>query len=357
MRTFFKLTQFFLCLGIAACILLTGCTSINKKIIGQDRNSYNEELSKSESSQLLLNIVRLRYLDRPEFLQVNSITSQRMLSTTGAAAIALYNPYETKSAGSTLNPSVTYSDSPTVSFTPLQGQAFVNSLLTSVSLESLEHLCNVNWNIERVFLLAVAKINDNYNQDGTTTTESSQPPHHYFTFLKIIHDLYLLQQRNAIDFYYLKTPAGEEQMIAVFQANQEERLQLELKRLLHLSPHTKTIVFTTSYHITHQQNYVEIKTRSIYGMMSFLANTVHIPSQDKQLQQYHLLPIPVMTIYSSEFPVKGGIVTFYRGYYFYINENDASSKRTFLLFTDFYQLTAGLAGGNNGIVLTLPVSK
>ena len=65
-----------LCLSLIGCILLlTGCKSIGPKMLPQDRMAYNKSISDSWREQTLLNIVKLRYLDTPLFIEVTSVVS------------------------------------------------------------------------------------------------------------------------------------------------------------------------------------------------------------------------------------------------------------------------------------------
>src|SRR5262249_44750555 len=58
--------------------LLAGC-SIGPKALEHNRLPYNEAVKTSTEEQLLLNIVRLRYIDTPSSLAVSSIAAQHEL--------------------------------------------------------------------------------------------------------------------------------------------------------------------------------------------------------------------------------------------------------------------------------------
>ena len=57
-------------LAVLGLLLLTGCTSLGSRTIPRDSFNYNEAMAQSRNQQMLLNIVRLRYLDIPDFLTV-----------------------------------------------------------------------------------------------------------------------------------------------------------------------------------------------------------------------------------------------------------------------------------------------
>jgi len=66
------------CLFPTALVLmvgLAGCQHIGPRTIMDDRISYNDAISTSWKQQTVLNIVRIRYMDVPEFVDVPSIVN------------------------------------------------------------------------------------------------------------------------------------------------------------------------------------------------------------------------------------------------------------------------------------------
>lgn len=96
---------------------------------------------------MLLNLVRLKYRDTPFFLQVSSVSTQYSFSGDASIGVAVPDGGNNLYSGGL---GVSYSEAPTVSYAPLQGDEFVERLLSPVSLEALTLLTGSGWSVERV---------------------------------------------------------------------------------------------------------------------------------------------------------------------------------------------------------------
>lgn len=72
------LKKFFLPFLFTAMFLMLslGCSGIGPKTVARDRFDYITAISDSWKKQMLLNLVKTRYVDTPVFLEVGSIISQ-----------------------------------------------------------------------------------------------------------------------------------------------------------------------------------------------------------------------------------------------------------------------------------------
>ncbi len=107
----------FLCLTIIA---MAGCSSIGPGTVTRDRFDYTAAVGESWKSQMLLNLVKIRYSDAPVFLDVGQVVAgysfQRNVSASAGANF--YSGGAARGTGSIgafgLFGSGTLNDSPTI---------------------------------------------------------------------------------------------------------------------------------------------------------------------------------------------------------------------------------------------------
>src|SRR5881397_1027950 len=112
-------------LGVLSLAVVTGCRSIGPGTVARDRFEYSSSISESWKRQTLLNIVKLRYLDPPVFVDVGQIVAGYSLET-GLSAGGSF-PETTGFGGTTatVGGSMRFTDRPTITYTPLTGNKFV----------------------------------------------------------------------------------------------------------------------------------------------------------------------------------------------------------------------------------------
>jgi hypothetical protein len=118
------------------------------------RTEYNEAIKTTDVDQLLLNIVRMRFNDRPYFLEIASISSTAELSASvGGRASSGYIDQNTIEGG------LTYLERPNIIYQPLIGEKFVRRLLEPADLHTLLLLRSAGWEIDDILRVFANRIN------------------------------------------------------------------------------------------------------------------------------------------------------------------------------------------------------
>ena len=146
-----------------ALLLLTGCAGIGPSTVSRDRFDYTGAVAESWKSQMLLNLVKLRYSDTPVFLDVGQIISAYSLQSTFTATGNVFSTSGTvpgvPNSSLGLGAQGQYTDRPTITYAPLMGERFARSLMTPIPPPALLSLVQAGYPIDLTLRLAVHTLN------------------------------------------------------------------------------------------------------------------------------------------------------------------------------------------------------
>ena len=132
-------------------LLLSGCTTFGPKLVRSSHIEYNKAVEQVIQEELLLNIVRRRYYEAPQFVTVSSITSS-MSTSGGISGGSAFGNQGTPTTGN-LGGSVGFSDSPTITSTPRQGSEILGPLTARMNVNTLAMMANAGYRFD--FLLSL----------------------------------------------------------------------------------------------------------------------------------------------------------------------------------------------------------
>ncbi len=188
-------------------VALSSCRSAGPNNMVRDRNGYINAISDSWKNQMLLNIVKLRYADAPVFLDIASIVNS--YETRGEVSAG--GMWEQVGAGlmPAIGATATFSDKPTVSYSPLQGSKFAMSMMNPIGPSTVMGLIYAGYPVDMVFRLMLSSVNGISNSYSGPMRKKEASPDFYnlLQYLKKIQDANGLSvgQNNktegAIDFY------------------------------------------------------------------------------------------------------------------------------------------------------------
>jgi hypothetical protein len=327
------------------------------------RNAYNIEVQKTNSEEMLLNLVRLRYYDSPMFLQVTSVTASFTFKNSASALINLpgfNNTNPTILGGETL-----WQNQPTIQYQPLQGQEFANQLMQPLDVTTIQQLIYTGWDIYRVFRLAIQNFLE-FNNNPKEKELSLEKNIRYKNFIEAITLLNNLQEEGDLQIGVLdekneNNKGAKEIQFAFSSENENGKKLADLLKITSCDNGNYLLNLPQGFD---KKGHVGIIPRSILSCMNNLSHNVIIPEKDikenkaielssEKGKKCHLENI--MTILSSSIKPKYPYVSIkYRDMWFYIEDSDLSSKRTFMLLLELFNLQSAKVR-DSGPVLTLPV--
>ena len=357
--------KYFPLLLIFASLTLSGCAQFGPKAIEASRTDYNIAMHRTEEEQSLLNLVRLRYGDRPYFLEATALNTQfsiapslEVRSTVNPDAADIYN----------IGGRLAFEEKPTISYAPLTGEAFVRQVLSRISLETILLLDSSGWRTERVLRLCVEKLN---NLDNAARASGPTPLIGADTsaFMRAISLISAFLESGDLRFY--QKPSEENQnVVAVFSESSRSTPEYrELTQLLEIEPGLDEYALAANA-VNNDGATISFATRSFMGVLYFLSLAVDVP-------EAHLAAgIAATTKTAGGTPFDWGVVTQdllkirsvstkqesanvgvkYRGTWFYIDDTDVKSKSTFALLGQLFALQSK-NDGSNAPILTLPLGN
>ncbi len=324
---------------------LSSCKSMGPKTIQQDGFDYNQRIADQENEQLLLNIVRVRYFEMPRFLNVSSLINS--YTRGGSAGLnANGSPF-----GNALGGSIDgyWSDRPTITYTPMTGQAFARSLLTPVPPSVIFFLIQSGWSAQRLMRLTNSVINGIHNENGIPDGRRQADPE----FPELLDVIERLQQEGALGMRFNGDWPQVDVEIVVPKTPRTEEARLAAERfreLLEIKPDKH--VFDIEYGVVaEKKKEIVMQTHSIMEMLSNISWYIEVPeehiAEGRTLSTFQPEDPDLIHIRVADTrPSNAFQAIEYRGYWYYIDDRDVNSKNTFTLM----QILMSMAKDGTGSV-------
>jgi len=315
--------------------------------VARDRNDYSSSISESWKRQTLLNIVKLRYLDPPIFVDVGQIVAGYTFETALSAGASF--PEATTFGGNTatVGGAMRYTDRPTITYTPLTGNQFVKALMTPLPPEAVFFTIQSGWPADDVLLATAASINGLKNQEvgiGEVTPPDPQ-------FLRVLQLLRNLQRSGSVSLRVKQKEDHKTSILTFRSQNLSEQTSAdgrELRQMLGLS-HEATEFNLVFGGTAANDTEIAVITRSILHIMTTMATQVEVPAQDVSEtrasagaqsgeggeQTVH----PVRIQSSTGKPDDAFVAVQYRNQWFWIDDRDLKSKRAFAFMLFLFTLS------------------
>jgi len=326
-------------------LALSGCVSMGPRTIPRDRFDYSTAITDSWKRQTLLNIVKLRYLDPPIFVDVGQIIAGYSLE----AAISLGGTESSEGAVQgdffSLGGAGRYVDRPTITYTPLTGSRFVESLMTPFQPEAVFSTIQSGWPADVILFSCVASINGLKNTEvGVAGVVPAEPK-----FMRLLELMRTIQRSGAVGLRVQRGEEGRPSTVLTMRAEnvpeETKRAISEARELLGLDQNVAEFHLVQGATAANPRE-IAVLTRSMMHILSTMAAEVTVPSQ--HVTEGRASPgwesvtgvahTPIMRVTASKEPPEDAYVSVpYRGHWFWIDDKDLRTKRAFalmmLLFT------------------------
>lgn len=333
-------------LPLMAVTLLTGCHSLGPGTVPRDRFDYSGSIAESWKRQILLNIIKLRYLDPPTFVDVGQIIAGYSLATGLNLGGNLSSAGAVQGNSLTVGGAAVFTDRPTITYTPLTGAKFVRALMTPLPPDSVLSTVQSGWPANAVFFAAVAVMNGLKNEE--TSISGVVPPDP--NFMRALELLRKIQLSGAVGMRVQQDAQKRQTTILTFRSKDINEQTLadikELRGLLRLDPEATEFKIAVGATASNDKE-LAMQTRSIFHIMATMAGQAEVPPEDvaqgrtppgyeatdAKGEEMRLLRIHC----SSSKPTDAYAEVQYRNHWFWIDDRDLKSKRSFafmmMLFT------------------------
>ena len=354
---------------LLAVLAMTGCGSIGPGSVARDRFDYTEAVAESWKSQMLLNLVKIRYGDAPVFLDVGQIVAgysfQRGASVTGSSSLFHIGPPPGVVVGSVGGSAQgTYNDSPTITYAPLAGERFARSLMMPIPPSAILNVIQAGFSVDVVLRLTVQSVNGVDNRLVQLQYVRPANPEFYV----LLREFRRIQASGDIGVR-LDLVDKEERLSLAFRPNLAaavENAGLNIAKMLGLDPAARE--FRVVYGaVAANDKEIALLTRSIREVLVDLSSAIAVPHAHVAERRVGPTPggevgpegpvPPLVRIASSaDRPSDTFVAVPYRGYWFSIDDRDMASKNLFsfimFLFTFVETGTKEAAP-----VLTIPTTR
>ena len=335
---------------VAAAGLAAGCT-IGPHTVARDRFDYSGAIAESWKSQMLLNLVKIRYSDPPVFLEVGQIVSGYTLQTGFQAQGNIFsfnspggfNPAGVPSSSVGIGAQGSFTDRPTITYAPLVGERFARSFMTPVPPAAILSLIQAGNPADVILRMMVHVVNGIHNRFGGDFRAKPADPEFY----EVLARLRRIQLSGAIGMRVQRLDRQDAATLLTIRKDVPPEVQADIvamRGILGLDPNAQelSVVYGS---VPASDRELAILSRSILEVLIDLASFITVPEAhlaDRRVgrtvepEQGPNGPIPplIRILSAADRPEDAFIAVPYQGYWFYIDNRDVPSKRlfSFLMF-------------------------
>lgn len=345
----------------ALCLALLGCQALGPATLAAGRGAYNDVIARTSAEQTLGLVVRMRYSDPVGLLTVSSVTANLQFALSAKSEIGIGPESHYNGNLVPLTAGVGYEDNPTISYTPIEGQAFLREWLAPLSLVSLVSVMQEARHSSAFVPLLVERMN--HLRSGPDASDDERDG-----FLHVAATLGELHRRGIATWSGEKGPPERYELTLSGYAPDAQAEVEDLLQRLDVRGDTRS---GAPIHIPIElgapdgtRASLRLDTRSVAGIMRTVADLIEVPEKDVAAGVVTPNESPsaagdlALRIRSSDgYPSHANLAVSHRGSWFYLDDTDLASKAIFQGVQTLFQsrLADATRAGAGTPVLTLPV--
>jgi hypothetical protein len=316
-----------------ALLGLAGCTSLGPATIRRDRVNFAEAIIDAAKRETLLNIVKLRYADTPGLVSVSQLVAGYSLNSTATIGTAFQQQTFNFANDVNLGVSGSFSENPTVTYTPVAGEDFARVMLTPIPPSELFAMVAAGAAPDITLGLGVQSINGlrnwSANARGATPADVG--------FSEVLGLLDALRRDGAVGFGFATKDSVQTAELLI-NAGPKAPLESRVRRLIELlgldpSERSFRIAFGFGDGARHE---IKVYTRSLFEILSSLAALIEVPESDIAAGRTYpsraapLGLIPTLAVKHQVLSPEGDFAAVeYQGTWYWVDDTDYASKRVF----------------------------
>jgi hypothetical protein len=328
-----------------ATFFLTGCASMAPPTIVRDRFDYVTSISESWKRQMLLNLLKTRYVDAPVFMDISSVINSYSVE----GNIDLGGEIAPVGRGDTFaGVGVTgrYADKPTISYVPLAGDKFARSLMNPLPITGVLLLIQSGLPSDVVLRICVHTINGIENSyGGMGNPRPGNPKFH--ELMKAFRET----QAAGGSVMRIIQDKGTQTIVVVLHPSTDQAVTAPVAKIRELLGLDASVRKYNVVYGSFPENDREIAmlTRSVMQILADFASYIDVPETDleegrvyepqRTAEQLLLFP-PILRVHTGpSAPDDAYAAVRYRNHWFWIDDRDTQTKSMFNSVLLLFSLT------------------
>lgn len=340
-------TPHLLAVALVGTMAATGCQHLGPRTVAVDRFDYSTAIGDSWKQQTLLNIVKLRYMDLPVFVDVGSIVAGYSIATSVSVNGTLSSERAAQGNFASIGGQAVYTDRPTITYVPMTGEKFMRALITPIEPKNVFSLLQSGYSADFILGMTVESLNGVRNRSTAGGVIREADP----DFVRALDLLRELQAAGAFGMRVEEDKVKGSTGVVFFRWDEAPadiaEKGAEIRRLLRMpaGPQDFTLIYSPT---RGADNTLAVTSRSMLQIMQAFASHLDVP--EAHLEDHSAWPSienpsapessqhTVRVHSGKDKPANAFAAVRYRDYWYWVDNGDFRTKRALTVVMFFFTL-------------------